>query len=454
MMTMELSAAAQVLKARQFGSDVVFRGVSTDTRTLSEGNLFVALRGPNFDGHNYIEQARRKGAVAAAVCHWAAENIPQIQVEDTRLALGELAAHWRRQFDLPLVAVTGSNGKTTVKEMLAAILRRCGHTLMTRGNFNNDIGVPHTLFNLGREHAYAVLELGANHPGEIAYLTGLVQPTVALINNAAPAHLEGFGSVAGVARAKGEVFDSAAPATICVINADDEYAVLWRTLAGSRPVMTFGLESDADVSASWKGDIDASEVQLHTPQGVAGARIALPGRHNVMNALAATAAALALGVDLDRIAQGLGDVQPVHGRWEPRPGLGGARVIDDTYNANPASLAAALALLASADSEAWVVLGNMGELGASSEQLHRDMGEAARRAGVRRLFTLGELAALAADTFGKGAAVFRTVDDLVDALRSEMRRDVTLLVKGSRAMHMERVVDALRDTPVARRGDA
>jgi UDP-N-acetylmuramoyl-tripeptide--D-alanyl-D-alanine ligase len=454
MMTMQLSAAAEVLKARQFGDDVVFRGVSTDTRTLSEGNLFVALRGPNFDGHNYIEQARSKGAVAAAVSQVAPDVMPQLQVEDTRLALGQLAAHWRRQFMLPLVAVTGSNGKTTVKEMLAGILRRRGHTLVTRGNFNNDIGVPHTLFGLGREHAYAVLELGANHPGEIAYLTGLVQPTVAVINNAGPAHLEGFGSVAGVARAKGELFDSAGPATVCVINADDEYADLWRTLASLRPVMTFGLESEADVSASWTGDIDASEIQLHTPQGTASTRILLPGRHNVLNALAAAAAALAAGVDLDNVARGLGDVQRVHGRLEAWSGFGGARVIDDTYNANPASLEAALVLLASADSEAWLVLGNMGELGADSERLHRNMGAAARRAGVRRLFTLGKLAALAADTFGQGSTVFTTVDELADTLRSKLHAGVTVLVKGSRAMHMERVVDALRDSATAQRGGA
>ncbi len=454
MMTMQLSEAAQVLKARQFGNDVLFRGVSTDTRTLSEGNLFVALRGPNFDGHNYIEQAWRRGAVAAAVCNVAPDIMPQLQVEDTRLALGELATHWRRQFTLPLVAVTGSNGKTTVKEMLAAILRRCGHTLVTRGNLNNDIGVPHTLFGLGKEHAYAVLELGANHPGEIAYLAGLVQPTVALINNAGPAHLEGFGSVAGVASAKGELFASAGLGTTCVINADDEYAPLWQTLAAPRPVVTFGLEADADVSATWNGDIDASEIQLRTPQGAATVRIALPGRHNVMNALAATAAALAVGAGLDNIVRGLADMQRVHSRWESRPGFRGARVIDDTYNANPASLAAALALLASSDSEAWLVLGNMGELGASSEQLHREMGEAARRAGVERLFALGKLAALAADAFGEGAAVFSGADDLVEALRSMMHSGVTVLVKGSRAMQMERVVDALYDSADVQRRDA
>jgi UDP-N-acetylmuramoyl-tripeptide--D-alanyl-D-alanine ligase len=444
MMTMQLSDAAQVLKAKQVGGDIVFRGVSTDTRTLTPGNLFVALHGPNFDGHEYLAQAQKKGAVAAAVSQLTAAELPQLQVEDTRLALGELAAHWRQQFDLPLVAVTGSNGKTTVKEMLASILRRCGETLVTQGNFNNEIGVPLTLFGLSDKHRYAVLELGANHPGEIAYLTGLVDPAVAVINNAASAHLEGFGSIEGVARAKGELFGSAGPDTTCVINADDNYAGLWQTVAAPRPVVTFGLESPADISAGWQGDINTSELELRTPQGAATTTIALPGRHNVMNALAASAAALALGIDLSVIAAGLAAVRPVHSRWQTQAGIGGSRIIDDTYNANPDSLQAGLALLAAADTEAWLVLGDMGELGDSGEQLHRMMGEAARHAGVQRLFALGELAGLAASTFGKGAQAFDDVGELNSVLRRTVHDGVTVLVKGSRAMHMERVVDALR----------
>lgn len=444
MMTMELSDAAQVLKAKQVGDDVVFRGVSTDTRTLAAGNLFVALRGPNFDGHEYLGQAQQKGAAAAAVSHVSAAGLPQLEVEDTRLALGELAAHWRRQFDLPLVAVTGSNGKTTVKEMLAAILNRCGTTWVTPGNFNNEIGVPHTLFGLEKGHDYAVLELGANHPGEIAYLTGMVAPTVAVINNAAAAHLEGFGSMEGVAKAKGELFDSAGPDTTCVINADDDFAALWQTLAAPRPVLTFGLEAPADISADWRGDSDASELTLRTAQGTAATVLDLPGRHNVMNALAASATALALGVDLDTIAAALATVRPVHGRWETQVGIGGAQLIDDTYNANPASLQAGLAVLAAADAETWLVLGDMGELGERGEPLHRAVGKAAHRAGVQRLFALGPLAALAADTFGEGAQAFDDVGELSRVLRQSVHAGVTVLIKGSRCMHMERVVDALR----------
>jgi UDP-N-acetylmuramoyl-tripeptide--D-alanyl-D-alanine ligase len=452
MMTMHLSDAAQVLKGRQIGDDVVFSGVSTDTRTLAAGNLFVALHGPHFDGHRYIEQAQQRGAAAAAVSHVVTADLPQLEVENTRLALGALAAHWRSRFDLPLVAVTGSNGKTTVKEMLAAILRRCGSALVTQGNFNNDIGVPHTLFRLESGYDYAVIELGANHPGEIAYLTSLVQPVVALINNAGPAHLEGFGSVAGVARAKGELFDSAGPATTCVINTDDDYATLWRSLAAPRPVITFGLESEADVSASWQGDIDASDIQLNTPQGGASTRISLPGRHNVMNALAAAAAALALGIDPGTIAAGLADTRPVQGRWQSQAGIAGARIVNDTYNANPASLEAGLALLATAAGEIWLVLGDMGELGQAGKQLHSDMGEAARRAGVTRLFTLGELAGLAAAAFGDGASMFDSVDDLVATLRDALHTGVTVLVKGSRAMHMERVANALLAADSSPRG--
>ncbi len=451
-MTMQLSAAAQVLNGRQLGEDVQFTGISTDTRTLVAGNLFVALRGPRFDGHRYLDQARRQGAAAVAVSQSVTADLPRLEVEDTRLALGGLASHWRSRFDLPLVAVTGSNGKTSVKEMLAAILQRCGQTLVTEGNFNNDIGVPHTLFRLGPEHDYAVLELGANHPGEIAYLTSLVKPQVAVINNAGPAHLEGFGSLEGVARAKGELFDSAGPEVICVLNADDPYAALWRTLAAPRKVLSFGLQLSAEVSADWQGDIDASEIHLQTPYGKVTTRLALPGRHNVMNALAATAAALALGVGLADIAAGLAAVQPVQGRWQALRASGGARIINDTYNANPASLEAGLALLSGAPGERWLVLGDMGELGDSDRQLHSDTGAAARRAGIERLFTLGALAGLAAETFGEGASAYTNLDELLVALRAALHPEVSVLVKGSRSMHMERVVDALTGADDSSRG--
>ena len=451
MMVMQLSDAAQVLKAAYHGDDVMFRGISTDTRTLVEGNLFVALEGPNFDGHDYLEQAQRKGAVAAAVRHVDSDALPQLEVEDTRLALGALAAYWRARFDLPLVAVTGSNGKTSVKEMLAAILRRCGDTLVTQGNFNNDIGVPHTLFGLSDKHQFAVVELGANHPGEIAYLTSLARPTVAVVNNAGPAHLEGFGSIDGVARAKGELFECAADDTVCVINADDDYAELWRSLAGARTVLSFGLDAEADVTAEWRGDVSGSDLRLITADAEAATRIALPGRHNVMNALAATAAALAMGVELADIAAGIAAVQPVRGRWQTQPGLSGCRVIDDTYNANPASLEAGIELLCNSEGETWLVLGDMGELGGDSEALHRNVGKLARDAGVTRLFTLGDLASQAAQAFGSGGESFSDIDAMKAALRTQVCEGISVLVKGSRAMRMERVVEALRGRAAERR---
>ncbi|HED18580.1 MAG TPA: UDP-N-acetylmuramoyl-tripeptide--D-alanyl-D-alanine ligase [Gammaproteobacteria bacterium] len=441
---MPLSQAAQILDAKWLGTDVTFHGISTDTRTLAEGNLFVALQGPNFDGHDYLEQAQKMGAVAAAVTSTTRDGLPMLQVEDTRLALGELAAHWRTQFRIPVIAVTGSNGKTSVREMLASILRCCGEALVTKDNFNNDIGVPQTLFGLTVGHDYAVIELGANHPGEIAYLADIVRPTVALINNAGPAHLEGFGDLSGVARAKGELFERIPADAVCIINTDDAYAELWRSLAASRRIISFGMNARADVRAGWKGDIDGSDIRLVTPMGAKSFRLTLPGQHNVMNALAAAAAALAVEIPPARIAEGLSRMQPVHGRWESQPGMGGIQLIDDTYNANPGSLQVALDLLSRTDAETWLVLGDMGELGPTGERLHRKVGEEAREAGVRRLFSLGELAQQAAVTFGEGAESFSDVDSLNAQLQQQVCKGVTVLVKGSRAMRMERVVEALR----------
>jgi UDP-N-acetylmuramoyl-tripeptide--D-alanyl-D-alanine ligase len=443
--TLPLSEAARVLNAVQHGADVTFAGLSTDTRSIRKGNLFVALQGPNFDGHDYVQQAQHEGAVAATVSRVLECTLPQVEVEDTRLALGQLAAYWRSRFDLPLVAVTGSNGKTSVREMIAAILRPCGETLVTRGNLNNDIGVPLTLAGLSEAHRYAVIELGANHPGEIACLTDIAKPTVAVVNNAAPAHLEGFGDLDGVARAKGELFEHLADDGICIINADDAYAGLWLSLAAPRRVISFGLVADADVHAAWQGDINGSDINLHTPSGNVAFRLPLPGRHNVMNALAASAAAIALGLSPEVIARGLSAMHAVGGRWQPCKGLQGAQLINDTYNANPASLSVALDLLAGNDDECWLVLGDMGELGDAAEALHRQMGEQARDTGLRYLFALGSLAAAAADAFGEGGEAFESLDALVNRLREQLHPGVTVLVKGSRAMRMERVVDALRD---------
>jgi len=448
MMAMQLSEAAQLLAGRYTGTDVPFRGVSTDTRQLQPGALFFALQGPNFDGHGFVETAREQGAAAAAVARPCQSVLPQIEVADTRLALGSLSAHWRQQFSLPVVAITGSNGKTTVRAMTAAILSRCGHTLSTQGNLNNDIGLPLTLARLGADDRFAVLEMGANHPGEIDYLAGIAQPSIAVITNAAPAHLEGFGDLEGVARAKGELFARLGAAGVAVINADDVFAPLWRALAGHCRIVEFGLQGAA-VTADWQGDTWGSAVRLQTPAGSVELRLSLPGRHNVMNALAACAVSLEAGADLDAVKQGLESLSPVAGRFNSYSLPGDITLIDDTYNANPESLQAALDVLALAASDTWLVLGDMGELGSGTVALHSAAGRMARQAGVTRLYALGELARAAVESFDGPGGAFSTLDELLIALRHDLSGPLQLLVKGSRRMRMERVVAALGVTSKA-----
>ncbi len=443
MIAMQLSETAKVLGARHVGADSDFRGVSTDTRTLERGNLFVALEGPRYDGHEYLEQARAGGAAGAAVTCRSAVQLSQLVVDDTRVALGRLAAHWRSRFTLPVIGITGSNGKTTVKEMTAAILGGFGAVLATRGNLNNDIGVPLTLFGLDGDHRAAVIEMGANHSGEIAYLADMACPTVGVVTNAGPAHLEGFGTLEGVARAKGELFGSLADDGVAVINADDPYASLWRQLAGGRRVIDFGLEQPAAVSADWEPTEQGSRLALRSPWGVVELQLAVAGRHNVLNALAAASAALAADATLDQVRTGLQAVRAVSGRLSLRIRQDGLTIIDDTYNANPASLDAALQVLAQRSGDAWVVLGDMAELGADAAGLHGQMGERIRHAGVSRLYTLGSLAAHAAEEFGAGAEAFRSMESLLAALSAAAVPPLAVLVKGSRRMGMERVVAAL-----------
>lgn len=439
-----LRETAAILGASWEGArDLPLQGVSTDTRSLQGGELFVALRGPQFDGHDFLMQARAAGAAACLIEGDAPAALPAIRVADTRRALGQLAAAWRARFDLPLVGVTGSNGKTTVKEMLAAILGRDGPVLATRGNLNNDIGLPLTLFGLDRVHCAAVIEMGANHPGEIAALTGIARPTVGVVTNAGSAHLEGFGSLEGVAQAKGELFAGLPADAVAVINADDRFAALWHTQAAARRVLHFGLDAEAEVRGSWEPSADGGRLAMATPAGALDIRLALPGRHNALNALAAAAAALAAGASLDSIGAGLEDFRPVAGRLQWRTARNGARLLDDTYNANPDSLEAGLPVLTSAPGQHWLVLGDMGELGDGAVALHRRAGEMARAAGVERLFAIGDLAREAAAGFGDGARHFVDPQALVAALAAELDAGVTILVKGSRRMRMERVVEAL-----------
>ena len=443
MMAMQLSEAARVLSAHQSGADVVFRGVSTDSRQPMPGALFFALQGPLFDGHAYVDAARAQGAAAAAVSRPCASALPQIRVRDTRLALGQLSAHWRSRFDIPVIAITGSNGKTTVRAMTAAILAHCGRALSTQGNLNNDIGLPLTLARLDPADRFAVIEMGANHPGEIAYLTGIARPTIGVVTNAGPAHLEGFGDLPGVARAKGELFAGLDADGVAVINGDDDFAPLWRELAAHCRIVEFGLAAGRAVTAQWRGDAGGSDIELSTPQGSIGLRLPLPGRHNVMNALAASAVAQLAGAGLDDIRQGLEALAPVAGRFNIHRLPGGITLIDDTYNANPGSLQVALEVLAQAEGESWLILGDMGELGAGAAELHHRAGAQARAAGITRVYGLGELARAAIEGFAGPGVAFASLEQLLDGVRGELRGPLHILVKGSRRMRMERVVDAL-----------
>ena len=443
-MMMRLSEAALATHGQLIGADVVFDAVSTDSRDIHTGDLFVALRGERFDGHAYVADCASRGAVAALVSTEVEGGTPKVQVADTRLALGELAAHWRSKFDIPLAAVTGSNGKTTVKEMLASILRAAAGSdtavLATQGNLNNDIGLPLTLLKLRAGHQYAVAEMGMNHAGEIAYLTRLGKPTVAVINNALPAHLEGLGSVEGVARAKGEIFEGLADDGIAIINADDEFAPLWKQLAAPHRVVTFGLQHAADVSADYHLKADGSELKLTTPKGAIALNLPAPGLHNVRNALAAVATALAIGVSLEAVANGLQQFTGAKGRLQSKAGLQGCTVIDDTYNANPASMQAAIDVLAACPGKRILVLGDMGELGADAEKMHLEIGQYAQAAKLDGLLTLGDHA------HAYGGQHFETPEELAAALQPQLTALTTVLVKGSRFMRMERVVALLTET--------
>ena len=442
---LRLYEAAGLLDGEATGADVAFTAVSTDSRQLSPGALFVALTGPNFDGHDFIAVARERGAVAALVSRPVADPLPQLRVADTRLALGQLAAVWRERFTGPLIALTGSNGKTTLKEMIAAILRGRGPTLATEGNLNNDIGVPLTLLRLNGEHACAVIEMGANHPGEIAYLTDLARPDVAIINNAGPCHLEGFGDLAGVARAKGEIFQGLRPNGVAVINRDDEYADYWVGLNPGRRIVDCGLDHPAAVRGEIL-DSASNRFRLSVDGGEIAIQLPLPGRHNVRNALAAAAATLAVGATLEEIRRGLESLRGVGGRLQRLPGRHGGAVIHDAYNANPASLAAALEAVGSGLGRKWLVLGDMRELGPAADALHARSGREARVAGFERLYALGEHSRAAVAAFGTGGLHFEDVDALVADLHRDLQQggeSAVVLVKGSRGMRMERVVAAL-----------
>jgi UDP-N-acetylmuramoyl-tripeptide--D-alanyl-D-alanine ligase len=450
-----LGAFAQSCGGRLFGPDSGFSGVSTDSRTVNPGELFVALAGPRFNGEEYVRAAVARGAAGAVVRNRQPNIDSQILVEDTLAALASGAHAWREGFSIPVVGVAGSNGKTTVKELIASILSQAGPCLSTLGNLNNQIGVPLTLFRISREHRFAVVEMGTNHAGEVEALVRIGRPTVGIITNAGAEHLEGFGSLEGVARAEGEMVAGLQSDGTAIINHDDPFALLWKIMTGAR-VSTFGLTPGADFTAgAIKTTIDATgfvtQFTLHAPQGSVPVELHLAGRHNLINALGAAAAASAAGASLPDIAHGLAAMRPVPGRLQFKRAACGAWIIDDSYNANPSSVQAGIEVLAQLTGRRWLVFADMGELGEYATDSHRQVGEWAKAAGIDRLFATGELAQLAVATFGTGASWFPDIAALSAALGAELARgdlgyaapEVRMLVKGSHSNHLERVVATL-----------
>ncbi|MFC1778316.1 UDP-N-acetylmuramoyl-tripeptide--D-alanyl-D-alanine ligase [Pseudomonadota bacterium] len=439
MIHMSLSRAARVLESSPLHSDLTFTGITTDSRQIDPGMVFAALPGETFDGHDYIKQAEERGAVAVLVCREVETTLPVLRVTDVLSALGRLAADWRQQCPAKVVGITGSNGKTTVKEMIASILRQKGAVLATEGNFNNELGLPLTVFRLNVADDYAILEMGASNPGDIAYLAGIARPDIGVITNIGPAHLQGFISMEGVAQSKGELYASLPADGTAIINAAEPWVDLWESVNKAGTVSYFNGDDESHIRARQT----AEQVEICTPVGEYSLQLRLPGQHNLANAMAATAVCLALDVPLADIKTGLEAVKPVPGRLSLKQSHSGWTVIDDTYNANPASLYAALQVLARHGGEPWLVLGDMKELGADSRKMHSELGDAARVLGVKRLFALGDASAATVDAFGEGAVHFSSMDSLIEVLHRQLRTGVTCLVKGSRSMGMEHVVNAI-----------
>ncbi len=447
-----LIEAANIMNGTLHGTDRNFAGVSTDTRTLGPGELFFALAGPNYDGSEFVSKAAEKSAAAAVLPAATDIDLPHIAVDDTRLALGKLASAWRKRMPAKVIGITGSNGKTTLREMIANCLSLSAETLATRRNLNNEIGLPLMLLSLSEEHRYAVIEMGANHPGEIAYLTSLAEPEVVVITNVAPAHLEGFGDLDGVARAKGEILQGQVAPVFAVLNADDSYFSYWSSLVPDDIVISFGVEADASVFATdTQVHGDLMRFSLHIHQEEIPIRLPLAGLHNVKNACAAAAVLHGLGTDSKQIRQGLESVQAVSGRLQTVAGITGLTVYDDSYNANPQSVIAAAEFLVAQPGQKWLVLGDMGELGEDEVLLHKVVGRAARRLGIDRLLATGALSQNTVKTFGSGGQWYEDIDGLIEEIQRSATEDTNILIKGSRFMQMERVVEALINEPPMRR---
>jgi UDP-N-acetylmuramoyl-tripeptide--D-alanyl-D-alanine ligase len=447
-MKMMLSEIAKVTNGTHVGAEAEIASVSIDTRAVQAGDLYVAIKGHQFDGNEFVDKAEQAGAAAGILNKNFTSKLPHVLVDDTRLALGRLAGAWRDKVSAKVVGITGSNGKTTVKEMTAATLGVAGSVLFTKGNLNNDIGVPLTLFRLNEDHRYAVIEMGANHKGEIAYTSAIVKSDVVILNNAGAAHIEGFGSLDGVAKGKGEIIATLKPDGVAVLNKDDKYFDYWLSIAGNRKVLSFGLHVGADITArniqtEVVNNAFATTFDVVASSAVLKVNLKLAGQHNVLNALAATAAGLALGLSLEQIKTGLESVKPVTGRMQPLVGRLGNIIIDDTYNANADSLKVGLDVLANCKGKHWVVLGAFGELGPESPRIHEDMGKLISSKGVVRLLALGSDSKNTARVFGKGATFFDSQDELIGTLKKELKGDETILIKGSRTQRMENVVAAL-----------
>lgn len=448
MIQMTLAQAANLLELSTHFPETEFTGLSIDTRTIQPGNLFIAIPGERVDGHDYIEEAYKKGAVAAVVSRATASPMPQLIVPDTTAALGKLGTAWRNQFHIPFIAVTGSNGKTTLKNMTAAIMVAACHgddkeVLATQGTLNNHWGLPLTLARLSKTHRFAAIEMGMNHFGEIEYLTKMTRPNVAVITNAAASHLEGVGDLAGVAKAKAEIFMGLQPEGTAILNRDDAFYSYWRDIIGQHRCITFGFHPDADVNATMYEATGTQKITLRTPKGNIEINLPLLGKHNVLNAMAAAAATLAIGIDLQAIKSGLENIKPAPGRLQMHTLANGVNIIDDTYNANPFSLQAAVNTLAAFVGKKILVLGDMKELGSETKALHHAAGAAIRQAGIDYLFTFGELSANTSQAFGEGAYHFSEQEKLVNALKPFLFNTTTILVKGSRSMRMEKVIAGL-----------
>ena len=446
-MNFSLFELKNVLSNAKFTHDAQCVDICTDSRVVKDGNLFVALRGENFDAHLFLNEVATQGTAAVLVDHLPdGFELPAIIVPDTKKALAEIARYWRSQFSIPVIGVTGSNGKTTVKEMIASILSvtfQENNIVATKGNLNNEIGVPLTVFRLNAQHQAAVIELGMNHQGEIALLTSIAQPTVALVNNAQREHQEFMQSVEAVAIENGAVIKGLPEHGIAVFPIDDEYSNLWKefTLENtSRRICTFGISKNADVKGSFKAQQFGCELSIEINGKPISMHLQAAGKHNVLNALAAAACCHSIGISLEKIAEGLSAFLPVSGRLQLKKSTAGAKIIDDTYNANPDSVIAAIDVLSGFGEDRILILGDMGEVGEDGAQFHAEIGQYAKNKGIEYLYTLGELAKYSSDVFGDGAQHFAVFEDLIKYLTPLNNEHKTILIKGSRFMKMERVV--------------